>query len=192
MAAIGNWILTHKGHAFSFNDLDSNVYDLDDIAHALSLMCRFGGMTDFHYSVAQHSCYMAEEIWRETHDPVQALDGLMHDAEEYVMGDMKTPLKNMMPEFRAMSAKVDRAIRREFHQFGVPFEMQPLTKEYDTRILLDEKYAMLPSDTPLLEWAIEKTHKPLGIVIQKWSHGLAETRFRELFKFYSSVYGASQ
>jgi uncharacterized protein len=188
MAAIGNWILTHKGHAFSFEALDSNVYDLDDIAHALALSCRFGGMTDYHYSVAQHSCYMAEEIFRETRDPVAALDGLMHDAEEYVMGDMKTPLKNMMPEFRAMSARVDAHIRAEFNKFGVPLEMQPLTKEYDTRILLDEKYALLPSDGPV--WEFEKTHKPLGIIICKWSPQLAEQRFRELFKFYSSVYGA--
>ena len=188
MAAIGNWILTHKGHAFSFSHLESNVYDLDDIAHALAMTCRFGGFTDYHYSVAQHSCYMAEELFRETGDPALALDGLMHDAEEYVMGDMKTPLKNMMPEFRAMSARVDSYIRVEFNQFGVPLEMQPLTKEYDTRILLDEKYALLPSDGPA--WEFEKTHKPLGIQIQKWSPGLAEARFRELFKFYSSVYGA--
>ena len=187
MAAIGNWILTHKGHAFSFSELDSNVYDLDDIAHALSLTCRFGGFTDYHYSVGQHSCYMAEELFRETGDAALALDGLMHDAEEYVMGDMKTPLKNLMPEFRAMSAKVDAAIRHEFHQFGVPLEIQPLTKEYDTRILLDEKYALLPSDGPA--WEFEKTQKPLGIVIQKWSPGMAEARFHELFKFYSSVYG---
>lgn len=190
MAAIGNWILTHKGHAFSFSKLDSNVYDLDDIAHALSLTCRYGGMTDYHYSVAQHSCYLAEELFRETGDPALALDGLMHDAEEAYMGDMKTPLKNMMPHFRVMSEEVDDRIRLTFHPFGVPLKMQPLTKEYDTRILLDEKYALLTSDGPA--WELEKTNKPLGIVIQKWSPGLAEARFRELFKFYSSVYGAKQ
>jgi hypothetical protein len=188
MAAVGNWILTHKGHAFSFSDLDSNVYDLHDIAHALSLTCRFGGMTDYHYSVAQHSCYIAEEIFRETCDAAAALDGLFHDAEEAYMGDMKTPLKNMMPEFRAMSEKVDGLIRHNFHNFGVPLEMRDITKEYDTRILLDERSALFPNEGP--PWGFDDKIKPLHIDIHKWSPPLAEWRFLELFKFYSSVYGA--
>jgi len=188
MAATGNWILTHKGHAFSFSDLDSNVYDLHDIAHALSMTCRYGGMTKYHYSVAQHSCYIAEQVFRETRDPSLALDGLMHDAEEAYMGDMKTPLKNMMPEFRAMSEKVDGLIRHNFHKFGVPLEMQEITKEYDRRILLDERNALFLNDGPA--WGFEDKIKPLYIDIHKCTPELAEWRFLELFKFYSSAYGA--
>ena len=188
MTPKGKWILTHRGHPFSFTYLDKNVYDIKDIAHALAMTCRFGGMTEWHYSVAQRSCHIAEELFRETGDASLAMDGLMHDAEEAYMGDMKTPLKEMMPEFRDMSDKVDEIIRHRFYKFGVPLKMQPLTKEYDTRILLDEKTYLLPQNG--IAWDIEKTHSPLGIHIPQISPYLAERRFLELFEFYSSVYGA--
>jgi len=45
-----NWILTHAGHSFSYDDehIESNTYDVQDIAHSLALTCRYGGMTDYH------------------------------------------------------------------------------------------------------------------------------------------------
>ena len=188
MTKYDKWILTYSGHRFSFVYPENNVYDIKDIAHALAMTCRFGGMTQWHYSVAQHSCHIAEELFRETGDPWLAMDGLMHDAEEAYMGDMKTPLKEMMPEFQEISKHVDYEIRKMFRCFGVPHEMQPRTKEYDTRILLDEKIYLLPQNG--IAWDIEKTHSPLGIHIPQMSPSLAEQRFLELFKFYSSVYGA--
>ena len=188
MTAYDKWILTHRGHRFSFVNLESNVYDIKDISHALSMTCRFGGMSLWHYSVAQHSCHIAEELFRETGDASLAMDGLMHDAEEAYMGDMKLPLKEMMPEFQELSRHVDKQIRKFFRSFGVPQEMQPLTKEYDTRILLDEKTYLLPQNG--IAWDIEKTHSPLGIHIPQMSPHLAEQKFFELFKFYSSVHGA--
>ena len=187
MIEYDKWILTHRGHHFSFIDLSGNVYDIKDIAHALAMTCRFGGMSLWHYSVAQHSCHIAEELFRETGDAALALDGLMHDAEEAYMGDMTTPLKRVMPEFRELSGHVDKEIRKMYKFSGVPMEMQPLTKEYDTRILLDEKTYLLPQSG--IAWDIEKTHSPLGIHIPQLSPHVAEQRFLELFKYYSSAIG---
>jgi len=186
-----NWIMTHAGHSFSYDDehIESNTYDVQDIAHSLALTCRYGGMTDYHYSVAQHSCLIAQQIWLETHDPVLCLDGLFHDAEEAYMGDMKTPLKNMMPDFRAMSKKVDKAIRRSFNNVGVPLEMSGIAREYDYRILLDERLALLP-DGEL--WNIQKDGtRPLGVTIQKWSPEMAKGQFLHMFGFYSNAHSLS-
>jgi hypothetical protein len=182
---MNNWILTQKGHAFSFDDVEYNIYDIDDIAHSLAMTCRYGGMSRWHYSVAQHSVLIAREIWYQTYDPSAALDGLMHDAEEAYMGDMKTPLKNLMPDFRAMSDRVDSAIRKTFAHYGVPATIQPLTKEYDTRILLDEKRALLPDDGP--RWPIETDGtEPLGVLISRWTPQEAKAAFLDNYRYFTN------
>lgn len=179
---MSNWILTHKGHAFSFDDVESNVYDIEDIAHSLAMTCRYGGMTRWHYSVAQHSVLIAREIWHQTGNASAALDGLMHDAEEAYMGDMKTPLKNLMPDFMAMSARVDAAIRKAFAHVGVPATMQPLTMEYDTRILLDEKRALLPDTEP--RWPIETDGTmPLEVFMSHWTPEEAKVAFLGNYRY---------
>ena len=74
-------------------ELDEH-YSVEDIALALSKICRFGGRcTDF-YSVAEHSIMVAD-IVSET-NPELAVHGLLHDASEALLGDTVTPLKTSM------------------------------------------------------------------------------------------------
>lgn len=167
-----NWFLTHTGKAFDFNAIEDNEYCLEDIARSLSQTNRYGGHTSWPYSVAQHSVLMADAIYLETDDPNLALDCLFHDATEAYLGDMKTPLKNMMPSYREMENRVDAAIRKAFARMGVPAEMFPKTKEYDTRILLDEKFALLSPTGP--KWGIELDGtEPLGVLVAWWSSDTA-------------------
>lgn len=163
-----NWFLTYTGKAFDFNAIEDNEYCLEDIAKALSQTNRFGGHTKWPYSVAQHSCYMAIQALMDTNDAELAMDCLFHDATEAYLGDMKTPLKNMMPVYREMEDRVDAAIRKAFAHIGVPAEMFPITKEYDMRILLDEKDALLSDKGP--KWDIESRNiQPLNYTVARWS-----------------------
>lgn len=77
-----------------------NDIRIDDIAHALSLVCRYGGHIDFHYSVGQHSLYVYERV-KETGitDPCCLLMALLHDAEEAYLGDMPSPLKHRYQKY---------------------------------------------------------------------------------------------
>ena len=88
-------ICTYTGR--SVRPLNARVGDIciEDIAHALSLQCRFGGHTKRFYSVAEHSIYVAGMVPKE-----QRLAALLHDAAEAYLVDLPRPLK-VLPEFAA-------------------------------------------------------------------------------------------
>jgi 5'-deoxynucleotidase YfbR-like HD superfamily hydrolase len=78
---------------------------VDDIVHSLSLINRFNGAAKFPYSVAQHSLYVAGLL-----PPELKLHGLLHDAPEAYVGDMVSPLKKIMTEYKEVEAGIARVV----------------------------------------------------------------------------------
>jgi len=64
--------------------------DIRDIAHGLSLLCRFSGQCPYFFSVAEHSIYVADNL---------KLEGLLHDASEAYLADLPRPVKIGLPEY---------------------------------------------------------------------------------------------
>ena len=111
------------------------TFDLEDIAHNLARVCRFGGAVDEYYSVASHSVYVAREVERANH-PLHVVRGaLLHDATEAYLGDMVSGLKRMMPEYRALERRYAHAIEA---QYGVVFDGVAAIKDADLRARLSE------------------------------------------------------
>lgn len=90
-----NWILTSTGKRFDLLEPDADMIDPWDICHSLAHLCRFNGHTREFYSVAQHSCIVAELVPEE-----HKLAALLHDATEAYLGDITRPLKQWMPDYR--------------------------------------------------------------------------------------------
>lgn len=90
------YISTRTGRRFPF--LNPTAEDINplDIATGLAHTARFGGQTRMFYSVAQHCLALAEMV----EHPVAKLVALLHDAAEAYIGDMPTPIKATMPQFR--------------------------------------------------------------------------------------------
>lgn len=107
-------IMTASGKLLMpFGPPEPHDIDIEDIAHALAMVCRWGGSSKYFYSVAQHS-FLVSTIVEE----VNAFAGLLHDASEAYIGDVTSPMK-ITPVFdlyRAEEAKLQQVI---LDRFGV-------------------------------------------------------------------------
>lgn len=96
--------------------------EIEDIAHGLARVARWNGQTvgDWPYSVAEH-CLLVEEIFvrlRPKADAPERLAALLHDAPEYVIGDMISPFKAALGiDYRAFEARLLAAVHL---RFGLP------------------------------------------------------------------------
>ncbi len=84
---------TYTGRFVDAVDLKREDIDLRDIAHALSLICRFGGHCKRFYSVAAHSIHCHDQALRYGYSRDVAVLALLHDAGEAYWHDMGRPLK---------------------------------------------------------------------------------------------------
>lgn len=91
-------------------DPSPDSVQLEDIAHALSNVCRFSGGTEQFYSVALHSLYVSEELANRGAGPRRRLYGLMHDASEAYLSDLAGPLKRQLRPYRVAERRVMDAV----------------------------------------------------------------------------------
>ena len=96
--------------------------EIEDIAHGLSFVARWNGQTkgEYPYSVAEHSVFVEQLYGAMTPDaPAKwRLAALLHDAPEYVIGDMISPVKAAVgPGYKAMDARLTEAVHL---RFGLP------------------------------------------------------------------------
>jgi len=110
-------ILTASGGYFNFENPDPASINIHDIAHALSHLCRFTGHTGSFYSVAQHSVMVSRLSPKKL-----ALEGLLHDASEAYLGDVSSPLKALLPDYRRIEDNVQLAIAHAF-DLDYPFSL---------------------------------------------------------------------
>ncbi|MEP3944887.1 HD family hydrolase [Ascidiaceihabitans sp.] len=106
--------------------------EIEDIAHGLAFVARWNGQTqgDFAYSVAEHSLLVETLFGRIAPDaPVKwQLAALLHDAPEYVIGDMISPVKAAVgPGYGALDERLEAAIHI---RFGLPAKIPaPIKKQ---------------------------------------------------------------
>jgi hypothetical protein len=168
----GDWMQTFTGVAFYPLDPRPEEIHSVDIAHALSMLCRYNGHVRDFYSVAQHCVLISQWLENEGASRQDCLWGLLHDAPEAYIGDMTRPLKRYMPTFR----KVDDDLMLTIClKYGIPTGMPEIVKEADNRILLNERAVLL--GTPPQEWHQDRQKiEPLAMdPVEPWSPRQAES-----------------
>jgi hypothetical protein len=144
---------------------------IEDIAHALSNICRYGGHVREFYSVAQHSVLVSRAM-----PPHLRLWGLLHDAAEAYVGDIPRPLKRHLAGYEAIEAGVMAAI---VTALGLsPATMPPEVKLADNRIIADEARALMPERAQ--DWG--EAGFELGIHIIAWSPPIAREAFMARYR----------
>lgn len=164
-------IETASGREFNFLRPDPESIHIDDIAHALSHLCRYTGHVREFYSVAQHSWIVSHIVPQEF-----ALHGLLHDASEAYLGDVSSPLKRLLPDYRGIEEMVQAAI---YCRFGLdPAEPQEVRRA-DRIALVTEKRDLMSSDWRL--WGDFSDVSPLNKTICPASSQIARDMFLDRY-----------
>lgn len=121
---------------------------IEDVAHALSQLARFGGhgrlsADGFPWTVALHSLEVARRLERAGHPREVVRCGLMHDATEAYLVDLPRPVKARLPEYRSVEGALWRALAS---RFGLPLELPAAVHEADTAQLYVEAHHFMSAD----------------------------------------------
>lgn len=146
------YIRTFTGHKAWPCDPRVEDIRIEDIAHALSLMCRFTGHVKKFYSVGDHSLRVSELCSDEN-----KLWGLLHDASEAYLADVARPVKRN-EVFGAYYKKVEAGLMDVICQkFHLDTPEPPEVKQWDNVLLRTEQRDLMPKalDGPLIEGTIK-------------------------------------
>lgn len=182
--AVGN-IETASGQRYHFRDPDPDTILLEDIAHALSNVCRFAGHVRRFNSVAEHSVLVSRIMEAHTGgDKYWSAVALLHDGHEAYIWDAPSPVKPLLGSvFKELGQIADKVIYEKFLQpLYVPtigagdhsdFKAPPI-KAADRTALVVEGRALLPVGPTDDEW------EPLPAGVQ-WDGGLTPYAAKTLF-----------
>ena len=169
-ARLGDWMQTHSGRQFWPLDPRPEEIDIEDIAHALSNLCRYAGHTRQFYSVAQHSVLVAGALPQ----PLR-MWGLLHDATEAYLVDIPRPIKKYLYGYKDIEDHLMSVIAEKFNLGGI--SIPQAVKEVDDAILADERAQLMQDKS--LPWKLVRP--PLGIHIIPWEPKVAFNAFLNFF-----------
>ena len=166
----GDWIQTYTGKQFWPIDPKPDEICIEDIAHALSLQCRFAGHCIQFYSVAEHSILLSRHVSQNN-----KLWALLHDASEAYLVDIPRPVKPFLTNYKELENKLMNSI---CIKFGLELEMPEEVSNVDRGILQDE--ASQNMVLPPKPWQTDKGK--LGIDLLYLSPYEAENLFLTEFR----------
>lgn len=163
----GAWLQTHSGIAYWPLDPRPDEVNIGDIAHSLSMQCRYMGHVDRFYSVAEHCVHVSNCV-----PPEDALDGLLHDAPEAYTHDIVRPLKRYLGNYAEIELVNWAAVARAF---SLPLELPESVHMADTAMLFVERKTLMRE--PPAPWALKDPGVADHIQIQCWSPEEAKIQF---------------
>lgn len=218
MGTTALWFQSFTGRRIVIDEPDPEVIDVIDIAHALSMTCRYGGHCKNFYSVAEHSELVTDIGKRDapgSHtDPVGQLFLLLHDAAEAYLGDVITPVKRAIrreitetsadgvrianrPRIIAPYDDLEKRWSRAIQvRFGLPMPSKAILDLIDRsdELALCHEILQLFSDLRPEWWAKERREKPrfeTVIGLRCWSPAQAEMSFLRRFHLLMEMAGPS-
>ena len=141
-----SYITTVTGKHFDPMNPENQEFDITDIAHALSLICRGNGHIKFFYSVAQHCIACAEEAVARGYPSEVILGCLLHDASEAYLSDVTRPVKKELPQYLMAEEKLQVAIWQHFIGRDLTADEQERIFEIDDMMLSAEFHQLMPEE----------------------------------------------
>lgn len=161
MTAPRAWQRMLSGRRLDLLDPSPLDIEIEDIAHGLARVARWNGQTrgNHAFSVAQH-CVLVEVIFNHCNKAASRSDrlvALLHDAPEYVIGDMISPFKAALGvDYKAFEHRLMGAIHV---RFGLPAQT---SRELETLVKEADKMAAYLEATQLAGFSIAESEKFFG------------------------------
>ena len=189
------WQRMLSGRRLDLLDPSPLDIEIEDIAHGLARVARWNGQTvgEHGFSVAQHSMVVEEIVAhiRPDVEPRWRLVALLHDASEYVIGDMISPFKHALGvDYQMFEERLETAIQL---RFGLPGKTPPLIK---TLIKQADRACAFFEATQLAGFshaeALELFDPPPAgyrLLITPWPAAEAQARYIQRFELLSEAAG---
>lgn len=154
-------ITTYSGDHFDPVRPEAGKIHIEDIAHALSLICRGNGQVQTFFSVGQHCINCALEAEARGYSGRMALACLLHDAGESYMSDVPRPFKKHLKEYRQLENRLLDVIYTKYLGSPLTEEEQQILKQIDDDMLYFDMRDLLkePTDEPEPEMKIKISHR---------------------------------
>lgn len=187
---MSDYIRTSSGVKFYPLNPDPQGILTEDIAHALSLLCRGNGHVKVFFSVGQHCIHCAKEAEQRGYSTRLILACLLHDASEAYLSDITRPVKQHLQDYCRYEEHLLEVIYKKFLGSPLSQEEQKLVKiidddmlYYDLRDLLNEPVGELvngqdPRSAPVMYSSFSYKERPFKEV---------EEEYLSLFRKYSDA-----
>lgn len=187
---MSDYIRTSSGVKFYPLNPDPQGILIEDIAHALSLLCRGNGHVKVFFSVGQHCIHCAKEAEQRGYSTRLILACLLHDASEAYLSDITRPVKQHLQDYCRYEKHLLEVIYKKFLGSPLSQEEQKLVKiidddmlYYDLRDLLNESVGELvngqePRSAPVMYSSFSYKERPFKEV---------EEEYLSLFRKYSDA-----
>lgn len=174
------YVMTYTGKMFNPFYPDENLICVEDIAHALSMQCRYNGHINKFYSVAEHSIDVALLLRMLGLSPRAQLLGLLHDASEAYLSDIPAPIKQCLHEYKNLEDALGMTIYRKLH----PLYGDISVNDFYYVSLVDKEIAILESRKLMrvADWNNRETL--FDISFHCWESKQAKEMF---IRFYSTL-----
>ena len=174
MKRVDRMIQLRSGTYFDPFDPEPESILIEDIAHALSMLCRFNGHTCHFYSVAEHSCWVSHLV-----PPEHQLTALLHDATEAYIADVTRPVKQQLSGYKAIERDLWLAIAA---RFDLPSVLPDCVYQADRVLLATERRDLMTEQSDV--WAALCNITPMAIRIDPVEPMVAKSMFLSLFNKY--------
>lgn len=183
MTAHPYWLETQQGLLYDLLS-DEPEIDLEGLIWGCARQCRYAGQfrQDVEwYSVAEHSVHVFNEAvwvsskWSGDYGRRFLRSAIAHDLSEGILGDITSPMKRLLPEYRTIEDRLNWALARKFDLiYPWPAEVCQI----DMRILKDETNQIL-SARDRSDWGLPADLEPLGIQLECWAPARAAAEFAD-------------
>jgi len=171
-----SWIQSYTGEVIRPLSSSPGNIRIDDIAHSLSMQCRYTGHCTSFFSVSEHCCHVSD-VLRERVGFSMALYGLLHDASEAYLSDVPRPIKPLLNGYQEAE---NRLLGIILNRFGLRKELPHDVHIIDKSMLAVEKEAVMV-EVSGMSWELEGIVPLPSVEIQCWNPREAEVEFLKRF-----------